>query len=102
MYTLITAANSSEAYALKNTLNAADVLLGDYLELPEILVTSGKIIQLPDPVGPSYAHLMLSLCLDKNIDTIYPLRRHERESLLNSIQLFSEYGINIFLNDTLL
>lgn len=96
MYTLITAANSSEAYALKNTLTAADVLLGDYLELPEILIRSGKIIQLPDPADASYAHRMLTLCLDKNIEAIYPLRRHEIDLLLNSRQLFSEYGINIF------
>ncbi|MFB9845367.1 hypothetical protein [Mucilaginibacter ginsenosidivorans] len=96
MYTLITAANSSEAYALKNSLNTTDVLLGDYLELPEILIKSGKVVQLPDPLEISYTHRMLALCLDKNIDAIYPLRQQEKQLLKNSKQLFTEYGINIF------
>jgi len=99
MYTLITAANSSEAYALKNTLNSVAVLLGDYHELPEILIRSGKIIQLPNPTDSSYTHRILALCLDKNIDAIYPLRQEERELLVNSRQLFSEYDIDIFLSD---
>ena len=95
MYTLITAANSSEAYALKNTLNSVAVLLGDYHELPDILINSGKIIQLPNPADNSYTHRILALCLAKNIDMIYPLRQEERELLLNSKQLFIEYGITI-------
>jgi len=99
MYTLITAANSSEAYALKNSLNSSDVLLGDYFELPEIMVASGKMLRLPDPASGSYAHQVLTLCLDKNISTVYPLRQPEVELLLNSRQLFNEYGINILIHD---
>ena len=101
MFTLITAANSSQAHSLKNSLDTDQVLLGDYLELPEILVRSGKMLQLPDPKNASYTHQVLALCLDKNIDTIYALRKSEVELLLNSKQLFYEYGINILVNDTI-
>ena len=99
MYRLITAAASARAYSLKNTLNTDHILLGDYLELPELLVKSGKIIRLPEPQSASYTHQMLALCLDKNIDTIYVLRKAEVELLLNSKQLFYEYGIDILAAD---
>jgi hypothetical protein len=95
LYTLITAANSSEAYRLKSTLDLANILLGDYLELPNVLLKSGKVLKLPHPERASYTHEMLSLCLDKDIDTIYPLREQERQLLLNSRQLFHEYNISI-------
>ena len=99
MYTLITAANSAEAYNLKNKLNADDVLLGDHLDLPEIMIRSGKMLKLPNPQDPSYPHQMLALCLDRAIDKIYALRKKEAEQLLNAKTLFSEYGIGILAAD---
>lgn len=99
MHTLVTAAASDRAYSLKNSLNTDDVVLGDYLELPELLVRSGKMLQLPAPQSASYTHQMLALCLDKNIGTIYVLRKAEAELLLNSKTLFYEYGIDILAVD---
>ena len=99
MYTLITAAASASAYSLKNRLNVDKVLLGDYMELPDILLQSGKVIKLPDPRNPSYTHQMLALCLDKNINTIYALHEAEKELLLSSKQLFHEYDITIKTTD---
>ena len=95
MNTLITAANSAEAYQLKSKLNAWSILLGDYLELPEIMIRSGKMIRLPNPKSVSYLHEMLTLCLDKKIDTLYVLREEEAVLLKESEQLFTEYGIDI-------
>jgi hypothetical protein len=95
VYTLITAANSSGAYSLKNTLAADQTLLGDYLELPELLIQSGKVLRLPNPQNAAYTHQMLALCLDKDIDTIYALRDEEQQLLLNARQLFIEYNITI-------
>jgi hypothetical protein len=92
---LITAANSAEAYQLKSKLNAWSILLGDYQELPEIMVKSGKMVKLPDPKSVSYMHEMLTLCLDKKIDTLYVLREEEAVLLKESEQLFTEYGIEI-------
>jgi hypothetical protein len=92
---LITAANSAEAYQLKSKLDAWSVILGDYLELPELMIKSGKMIRLPDPRSVSYLHEMLTLCLDKSIDAVYVLRDEEAVLLKESEQLFTEYGINI-------
>ncbi|MBS1529652.1 MAG: hypothetical protein JSU01_05065 [Bacteroidetes bacterium] len=99
MYTLITAANSAGAYSLKNKLGNSDVLLGDFLDLPEIMIRSGKMLKLPDPQDPSYPHQMLALCLDRNIGKIYVLRKAEAEQLLNAKTLFSEFGIGILAAD---
>jgi len=97
MYILITAANSAEAYNQKRSLNSDKILLGDYLEVPEVLVRSGKLLQLPDPGNPSYQHLFLAMCLDKQVDTVYALRNAEKEMLAAAKTLFDEYGINLIL-----
>ena len=98
MYTLITAANSAEAHKLKNKLNLKDVILGDYLELPAFMLASGNIIKLPNPNSIAYAHEMLTLCLDKDINSIYPLRDEEKGLLKESEQLLKEYGIKVVSN----
>ena len=99
VYTLITGAASAEAYSLKTILSKEQVLLGDYMELPDILINSGKVIRLPNPQNPSYTHQMLALCLDKNVNTVYALNGQEKELLLNAKQLFQEYDIKIKTTD---
>lgn len=95
MYTLITAAATAEAQRLKNKLGSTHILLGDYLEMPAFM----KIIGLPNPASPSYTHEMLTLCLDKQIDTVYALRDEETSLLREAEQLFREYGITILGNE---
>jgi hypothetical protein len=95
MYTLITAATSAQAYKLKNSLDPEHVILGDYLELPAIMLKNSNMIKLPNPASASYAHEMLTLCLDKQIETIYPLHDNELNLLNEAQQLFREYGIKI-------
>jgi hypothetical protein len=95
VYTLITAANSAEAQKLKNKLNSTDIILGDYLELPAFMLKLVNMVILPNPNSVSYAHEMLTLCLDRHINTIYALREEEREVLNTAKQLFTEYGIEI-------
>lgn len=99
MYILITAAATAEAYRLKNALGGEDVILGDYVELPDLLVRSGKVIVLPSPENAAYTHQMLALCLDKAIGSIMVLRDEEKELLLNAKQLFREYDIQIEVAD---
>jgi len=67
VYTLITGAASAKAYRLKNTLGTKEIMLGDYMDLPDVLVQSGKIIALPNPENAAFTHQMLALCLDKAI-----------------------------------
>jgi hypothetical protein len=95
MYALITAATSAEAYKLKNKLNSDNILLGDYADLPAFMISSGNIIKLPKPGSFSYAHEMLTLCLDKQIDTVYVMKDQEKVLLTEVRQLFTEYGIKI-------
>lgn len=95
MSVLITAASTAKAYQVKGTIQAEDIILGDYEELPEVMIKAGKMIKLPDPKSAAYIHEMLALCLDKNITAIYPLRDIEMQLLKEAQLLYDEYGINI-------
>ena len=66
------------------------------MELPEFMVQSGKMVRLPNPASMAYSHEILTLCLDKNIDKIYPLREEETVLLKEAEQLFKEYNIEIY------
>lgn len=100
MKILITSATSTEAYQLKNKLNQPDILLGDYAELPALMVKNGSMLVLPNPADASYAHKMLTLCLDKEIEKVYALQMAEFDLLNEASLLFSEYGITILpVND---
>ena len=99
MKILITKATSSEAHRLKSKLNPTDVLLGDYVDLPDFMLKSGTMIRLPKPETDTYTHEMLTLCLDNNITKLYAWGDEEYQVLIIAVQLFNEYGIEI-LNNT--
>ena len=90
---LITSATLAAAHKLKNKLVSNDVLLGDYADLPHFMLKN--IIKLPDPATDTYIHQMLKICLDNDIEALYPLTSAEIKLLLTSEQLFKEYNINI-------
>ena len=91
---MITAASTAQAQKLKGLLGLANIILGDYLQLPAFML-SATLIKLPNPASFSYTHEMLALCLDKQIDTIYALRDEEFSLLKESQLLFEEYGITV-------
>lgn len=95
MSVLITAASTAKAYQIKGTMQANEIILGDYEELPEVMIKAGKMIKLPNPKSASYMHEMLALCLDKGITQIFPLRNIEMQLLKEAQLLYDEYGINI-------
>lgn len=95
MYTLITGASLAKAYQLKNQLQAPNILLGDYADLPEVMLKSGKMIKLPNPQKETYPHEMLALCLDYEVDTLYILNSNEAVLLAEAELLFNEYGIKL-------
>ncbi len=102
MYCLITSATSARAYQLKNQLSQLHVFFGDYQDLPEVMVKSGQMLQLPAPHSPAYMHEMLTLCLDKQIDQVHVLNANEVSLLKEAEKLFNEYGIElIFYPDDL-
>lgn len=95
MKILITGASSAKAYQLKNSLNKNEILLGDYAELPALMLKAGNMVKLPNPVDASYSHKMLTFCLDNQVDTVYALGVNEWALLNEAAQLFNEYGITI-------
>lgn len=92
---LITGANSAQAHRLKNQLNTDEVVLGDYRDMPQFMLVSGKMMRLPNPQSTAYTHEMLTLCLDNGIDKVYVLDKQEAVLLLEAVQLFKEYNIDI-------
>jgi hypothetical protein len=96
---LITSAASAQAYQLKSKLNNPDTLLGDYAELPATMLKAGNMIALPKPADASYAHKMLTLSLDNQIEKIYALQSAEFNLLNEAGLLFNEYGITVLSAD---
>ena len=98
MSILITAATSAQAYQLKSILKTdVVILLGDYLELPEIMLKSGKMVKTPRPDSNTFIHEMLALCLDRGIEQLFALRRAELMQLAEAGQLFKEFNITLFV-----
>jgi hypothetical protein len=98
MSILITAASSAQAYQIKSILNTGEpVLLGDYMDIPELMVRNGTMIKTPDPASASFAHEMLTLCLDKGISMLFPLRKAELMPLAEARQLFLEFDVQLIL-----
>lgn len=95
MKALITSALTARAYRLKNQLITRDVIMGDYNEIPALMLQPAKIVQLPNPGESSYPHQMLALCLDNEVTEVYPLNPKENDALKPVVQLFAEYGIEI-------
>ena len=95
MNILITAANSAPAYRLKNQLSDNNIIMGDYMDLPDFMLKPGKMVRLPDPKSVSYTHEMLTLCLDLGVEALYLLRPQEMELIKQSEILFNEYQIKI-------
>lgn len=95
MKILITAATAAQAYKQKNKLNGAEIIMGDYMDLPDFMLKPGRLIRLPNPASPSYTHEMLALCLDLAVDQVYIFRKQETELLKQSEVLFNEYNITI-------
>jgi hypothetical protein len=92
---LITAANAAPAYRLKNKLNGDNIIMGDYMDLPDFMLKPGQLVRLPNPASASYTHEMLALCLDMGVELVYAFRDQEIALLQQSEVLFNEYNIKI-------
>lgn len=95
MSILITAASSARAHQLKRELNNAEVLLGDYKDLPDVMLKAGRMMKLPNPQAETYPHQMLAFCLDNHIEQVHLLEATEAVQLKPAEQLFDEYGIQL-------
>lgn len=87
---LITAANTANAYLLANLIKDEEIIFAD---------SSHQEFLIPKYTSPSFAHELLSLALDHQIDCVFPIHKEEIELLAESKVLFSEYGIEIIIPD---
>ena len=75
-----------------------EVFLATSEEIPSFL--SSNFPKIPTGANPTFAHEMLKLSLDKQIDFLLPLGLPEIQSLANSKILFEEYGIEVLSPNT--
>lgn len=87
---LITAANTGKAYLLAHLLHDYKIIFGD---------DQYQDFKIPNANKSSFAHELLTLCLDNHIEVVFPLRYEELEPLTESKILFQEYGISVLIPD---
>lgn len=97
MTVLITGASYAEAFKLARLIGSEDIVFADHHDLPRFAFSGKKTIRLPKGDSASYAHLLLTTCLDLGITTVYPLYEDEIMPLAQSARLFEEYGIRLML-----
>ena len=96
MKILITAAVTAQAYKLRSLLSSETTLIfADQGDVPVLPGREHLFLTIPSADSTSFAHEMLTLCLDHQIDYVYPLRRAEVIALAEAKQLFEEYGIKV-------
>ncbi|MBB2952802.1 MULTISPECIES: hypothetical protein [Sphingobacterium] len=66
-------------------------------EIPSLLLNSGKYFKLPAGLMPTYAHEVLKISLDHQIDYVLPLGGYEFEPLAVAKILFEEYDIKVIV-----
>ena len=96
MKILITGATSALAHKLKRLSDRGETFIyADQIDLPEFMKKENQFVRIAAGDSPAFAHELLRLSLDLQIDYIYPLRRSEVAALAESRQLFEEYSIKV-------
>ncbi|MGN0002361.1 MAG: hypothetical protein ACI35V_02900 [Sphingobacterium composti] len=91
---IITSATHSLGLRVVKLLeNKFEVVQATSDELPAFM--QDKYAKIPKGMNPTFAHEMLKLALDTNVQYILPLQLAEIESLSESLLLFEEYGIQV-------
>ncbi|GAA4788132.1 hypothetical protein GCM10023231_15390 [Olivibacter ginsenosidimutans] len=96
MKLLITGGMSAFAQRVARSIpEGNEIIFGDAIAIPEVLVKSGKYQVIPFYRSPTFSHELLKLALNADIEVIVPLRKEEIRSLAESKVLFEEYGIQV-------
>jgi|GEM_PF-1174706 len=99
---LITGATDALSQRIVRNLQQGYVIyFADAQPIPEVMLKSGKYFQIQQAMLPAFAHELLSLALDKEIELIIPLREKEIAVLSSCKILFEEYGINLVVPSAL-
>jgi len=76
-----------------------EILYASSEEIPELLLKSGNYAPIPKGLLPTFAHEVLKLSLDRQIDYVLPLGGFELEALSEAKVLFEEYQISVLVPD---
>ncbi|MDB5121659.1 MAG: hypothetical protein JWN56_2877 [Sphingobacteriales bacterium] len=96
---LITGASDAKAYRLQQYVKGDIIIFADHQDLPQLPSSSRKFIKIPQGDAPTYAHELLSVCLDHQVSKVYPLHKTEVFALSEAAILFAEYGITLVIPD---
>ena len=89
---------SVQAHKLKQLIDqGATFIYADQAELPAFMAKGTLFIRIPEGDSASFAHEMLTFCLDHQVDYVYPLRKKEIIALAEARQLFEEYHIKVIV-----
>lgn len=98
MNILITAASTAHAYQLLGLLGLENnVTLADSFDLPAFMLKNKKFMKIPSGDSGTFAHELLTTCLDLGIHRIFALRPAEVRALAEARTLFSEYEIDVMV-----
>ncbi len=98
MNILITAASTAQAYQLLGLLGLENnVTLADSFDLPAFMLKNKKFMKIPPGDSNTFAHELLTACLDLGINRVFALRPAEVRALAEARTLFSEYEIDVMV-----
>ncbi len=95
---LITQGTRPFAQRVAKLLSAQRVVwFGAADEIPDVLLRMDSYLKIPRADAQAFAHEILKICLDHEIEILIPLGEHELYPMAEARQLFSEYGIAIWV-----
>lgn len=95
---LITQGMRPFAHRVAKKLSTACIpLFGSAEEIPYVLINGGNFTTIPPANAPAFIHEVLKICLDREISAVIPLGAQELYPMAEARQLFSEYGVDIWV-----
>ncbi len=95
MPVLITGGLNAEAFKLAALFTGTQVIFADQEPMP--FLPNRRSLVIPSWESPSFAHELLTVCLDHAITEVYPLKPGEIDQLCYMHQLFAEFGIELMI-----
>jgi hypothetical protein len=83
----------------KRLAKSYSILYASSEEIPALLLQSGNYVRIPKGLLPTFAHEVLKLSLDQQVDYVLPLGDLELEPLAEAKTLFEEYQIAVLVPD---
>ncbi|WP_285008762.1 hypothetical protein [Pedobacter faecalis] len=95
MKVMITGGKTAAALKMLKRFDLAEIVLADYGEVPAFPSKAYSFISLGELNKDITAHVLLTCCLDHQVNAILPMNDFERSALSKSTVLFEEFGVVI-------